>query len=116
MLSRGLHDGGGEILTRLQLSLLAKDGGRGGLAPEIAHVRHAAAAIGELSRLLHPPELDLYPVHRVVCGYVCTRGGTGPTCVTARLLGEEPPLLREQKVQLFRIGQEAGDNAQRPAR
>jgi PAS domain S-box-containing protein len=115
MLSRELHDGVGQILTGLQLSLVAKDRDQGDLAQEIAYARLAASTIGELSRLLHPPELEIGRVFKVVCQYLCSGRGSGPPTVTAEIDGEEPALAREQKVHLFRITQEAVANAQKHA-
>jgi PAS domain S-box-containing protein len=112
MLSRELHDGIGQLLTGLQLSLAAKNRNRDDLTKEIAYARQAAIAVGELSRLLHPPELEVARIGQVVAEYLCTPAGSRPR-VAVQVEGEEPVLERESKGHIFRIVQEAVANALR---
>lgn len=111
MLSRELHDGVGQLLTGLQLSLVAKDSGRRDLAEEIALARLAATTVGHLSRLMHPPELEISGVFDVVVQYLCHTADESRPEVTAALVGNEPVLDATAKGHLFRIAQEAVTNA-----
>jgi len=111
MLSRELHDGIGQILTGLQLSLMAKDNTRGDLAEEILLARLATTTVGSLSRLMSPPELELSRVFDTVVQYLCQSAGETRPEVSAELVGEEPALEDSAKRHLFRITQEAVTNA-----
>ena len=111
MLSRELHDGVGQILAGLQLSLLAKDTMRGDLAEDIVLARLATATVGQLSRLMSPPELELNRLFDTIVQYLCQAAGETKPEVTAELIGEEPTLEDSAKRHLFRITQEAVTNA-----
>jgi PAS domain S-box-containing protein len=113
-LSRELHDSLGQILYSLQLSLETKRRDRGDLAPEIGTLRMAISTVRQLSKMLHPPELELGDVGAVVEEYLCTKSERPE--VTFEVVGKEPALDRLQKTHLYRIVQEAVASSIRDAR
>ncbi|MFQ5599668.1 MAG: sensor histidine kinase, partial [Candidatus Krumholzibacteriia bacterium] len=81
---------------------------------EVEATRLAISSIRQLSRLLHPPELEIGDVFSVVQEHICSLPGSPK--ITCTRLGEEPPLPPDKKGHLFRIVQEAVTNAVKHAR
>ena len=108
-LARDLHDGLGQMLMALQLSLKSKAQNRDDLASDIRYVGMAISSVRQMSRSLHPAELEVGSVSSVVRQSLSTMSATPR--VVVECVGEEPQLGIENKSHLYRIVQEAVTNA-----
>ncbi len=102
-LSHEIHEGLGQLMVGLHMTLVARNLAHGDLADEIANARQAVAAAARLSRQLHPPELESKGVFRVVVEQLCTPHDVAGASVRAHCSGSEPELSRSQKGLLYRM-------------
>jgi len=115
-LSHEIHDGLGQLMVGLHMTLVARNQAHGDLEDEIANARNAVAAAGRLSRRLHPPELESNSVFRVVVEQLCTPQEVQGPSVSAHCSGHEPDLDQSQKGLLYRIACIAVERALRVGR
>ncbi len=108
-LARDLHDGLGQVLMALQLSLKSKAQDRDDLAPDLRSIGLAISLVRQMSHQLHPAELEVGRVSTVAQQSLSTIAASPR--IRVDIEGQEPPLSLEQKTHLYRITQEAVTNA-----
>lgn len=116
-LARELHDGIGQVLFGLQLSLKAKTGSLDvNFDRELTILNDAFTSVRDVSHLLAPPELETMSLTEAIHEYVCTDDDAPAPQVTLKSEGVEPDLRFEARSHLFRTVQEAVTNARKHAK
>jgi two-component system, NarL family, sensor kinase len=117
-LARELHDGIGQTLTALvnQLRRPGRPGEAGSDAEDPVHIAELALRdVRELSRLLRPPVLDDLGLKAGLAWLVRTLRERGGLAVSFDWRGPEDRLDPEHETLVFRIAQEALNNAAKHA-